>query len=102
MTRPKELCPKVIIIVRIKIYPEKVIIMRMILPSDCNAQLLIQRVSVNTHKTLNFTVYININYNRYNISSTVRSHNIFKMRIQVGGTTPRYNPTILIHVSTLS
>ncbi len=38
-TRPKELCPKVIIVVRIKIHPEKVTIIRMILPSDCNAQL---------------------------------------------------------------
>jgi hypothetical protein len=33
-TRPKELCSKVIIVVRMKICPEKVTIMRMILPSD--------------------------------------------------------------------
>jgi hypothetical protein len=38
-TRPKELCPTVIIVVRTKINPEKLTIMRMILPSDCNAQL---------------------------------------------------------------
>jgi hypothetical protein len=39
MTGPKKLCPKVTTVVRMKIYPEKVAIMRMILPSDCNAQL---------------------------------------------------------------
>jgi hypothetical protein len=38
-TKPKELILKVTIIVRMKIYPSKVTIMRMILPSDCNAQL---------------------------------------------------------------
>ncbi len=40
MTKPKELILKVTIVVRIKIYPRIVaIVMRMILPSDCNAQL---------------------------------------------------------------
>ncbi len=38
-TRPKKLCHKVIIEVQMKFYPKKVTIMRMILPSDCNAQL---------------------------------------------------------------
>ncbi len=38
-TKPKALCPKVIIIVRIKICPEKVTTIRIILPSDCNTQL---------------------------------------------------------------
>jgi hypothetical protein len=61
-----------------------------------------ERVSVNTHKTMNFTVYNNNNNSRYNISYTVKSHRMLKTRIQVGGTTPRYNPTILINVSTLS
>jgi hypothetical protein len=38
MTKPKELILKVIIVVTEK-YLEKVTIMRMILPSDCNVQL---------------------------------------------------------------
>jgi hypothetical protein len=54
-----------------------------------------QRVSVTTHKIMNFTVYNNINNSRYNINR------MLKTRIQVGGTTPRYNPTILMNVSTL-
>jgi hypothetical protein len=64
----------------------------------------IQRVSINTHKTMNFTVYNNINNSRFNINYTVKSHRMLKTRIQVGGITPRYNPTILIiiNVSTLS
>jgi hypothetical protein len=62
----------------------------------------IQRVSVNTHKTMNFTVTNKINNDRYNINYTVKSHRMLKIRIQVKGTTPRYNPTILINVSTLS
>jgi hypothetical protein len=33
---------------------------------------------------------------------TVKSHRMLKTRIQIGGITPRYNPTILINVSTLS
>jgi hypothetical protein len=47
----------------------------------------IQRVRVNTHKMLNYTV---------------KSHRMLKTGIQVRGTTLRYNPTILINVSTLS
>ena len=39
MTKPKELSPKVITVVRMKIYPKKVTIMRITLPSECNAQL---------------------------------------------------------------
>ncbi len=46
----------------------------------------IQRVSVNTHKTMNYTI---------------KSHQRLKTRIQIGGTTPRHNLTILINVSTL-
>ncbi len=61
----------------------------------------IRRVSFNTHKTMNFTVYNNIN-SRYNMNYTVKIHKILKTRIQVGGTTPRYNSTILINISTLS
>ncbi len=38
-TKSKELSPKVIIVVRMKIYPKKLTITRMIPPSDCNAQL---------------------------------------------------------------
>ena len=62
----------------------------------------IQRVSVNTRKMMNFTIYNNINNSRYNINYTVKSHRMLKTRIKVGGTTPRYNPTILIDVSTVS
>jgi hypothetical protein len=62
----------------------------------------IQRVSGNTHKTMNFTVYNNINNSRYNINYTVKSHRMLKTRIQVGGAAPRYCPTILIDVSTVS
>jgi hypothetical protein len=62
----------------------------------------IQIVSVNTHKTMDFTVYNNMNNSRYNINYIVKSHRMLKIRIKVGGTTPRYNPTILINVSTLS
>ncbi len=62
----------------------------------------IQRVHVNTHKTMNFTVYNNINNSRYNMNYTVKSHRMLKTRIQVGGTTPRYNLTILTNVSALS
>ncbi len=47
----------------------------------------IQRVSVNTHKPVNYTV---------------KSHRMLKTRMQIGDITPRYNPTILINVSTLS
>ncbi len=36
-TKPKELILKVTIVVRMKMYPRKVTIMRMIPPSDCNA-----------------------------------------------------------------
>jgi hypothetical protein len=61
-----------------------------------------QRVSVNTPKAMNFTICNNINNSRYNINYIVKSHRILKTRIQVRGTTPRYNPTILINVSTLS
>ncbi len=61
-----------------------------------------QRVSVNTHKRMNFTIYNSMNNSRHNINYTVKSHRMLKTRIQVGGTTPRYNPTILINVSTLS
>ncbi len=43
----------------------------------------------NTHKTVYFTVYKNI----------VKNHRMLKTRIQVGGTTPRNNPTILIQVT---
>jgi hypothetical protein len=62
----------------------------------------IQRVSINTHKRMHCTIYNNINNSRYNINYTVKSHRMLKIRIQVGGATPRYNPTILINVSTLS
>jgi hypothetical protein len=62
----------------------------------------IQRVSVNTHKTMHFTLNNNFNNSRYNINYNVKSHRMLETRIQVGGTTPRYNPTILINVSTLS
>ncbi len=62
----------------------------------------IWRVSVNTHKTMNFTIYNNITNNRYNINYNVKSHRMLKTKIQVWGTTPMYNPTILINVSTLS
>jgi hypothetical protein len=62
----------------------------------------IQRGIVNTHKMMNFTIYNNINNSRYNINYTIKSHRMLKTRIQVGGTTPRYNPTILINTSTLS
>ncbi len=50
----------------------------------------IQRVSVNTDKTMNFTIYNN------------KKPWMLKLRIQVGGTTPGYNPTILKNISTLS
>jgi hypothetical protein len=63
----------------------------------------IQRVSVSTpHKTIKFTVYNNINNNSCNINYAVKNHRMLKTRIQVGGTAPRHNPTILIKVSTLS
>jgi hypothetical protein len=51
---------------------------------------------------MNFTIYNNINNNRNNINYVIKSHKMLKTRIQVGGTTPRYNPTILINVSTIS
>jgi hypothetical protein len=51
---------------------------------------------------MNFTVYNNINNSRYNMNYTVKSHRMLKTRIQVGGTTPRYNLTILTNVFALS
>jgi hypothetical protein len=51
---------------------------------------------------MNFTIYDNVDNSRYNINYTVKSHRMLKIRIHVGGKTPRYNPTILINVSTLS
>jgi hypothetical protein len=39
---------------------------------------------------------------RYSVKYTVKSHRMLKTTIQVGNTTPRYNLTILINVSTLS
>jgi hypothetical protein len=51
---------------------------------------------------MNFTIYNNINNNRYKINYTVKSHRMLKTRIQIEGTTPKYNPKILINVSTLS
>jgi hypothetical protein len=48
---------------------------------------MIQKVSVNTHRTMNYSV---------------KNRRMLKTRIKIGGITPRYNPTILINVSTLS
>jgi hypothetical protein len=49
-----------------------------------------QRVSVNAHKRMSLP------------SITIKSHRMLKTRIQVGGKTSWYNPTILISISILS